>query len=109
MPKTTRRSGATDAGFAAALAASRRALRLARCFGTNDANRSVTVTFKAKEKTPDEDKLEAAFRSITSTVKVFTADDLGRGVTVPAAMPPEMIGYGVNRYEAPASHSRASP
>ncbi len=67
--------------------------------------RPVIVTFKPKDQRPDKKKdklavVEAAGVS-SQEVRFFTADDMARGVAVPSGMPAEMIGYDVNRFEAP--------
>jgi len=65
--------------------------------------RVVIVTFKPKDKRPDmkKDKVEIIKADIKSEVNFFTADDFSRVVPVPSSMPVDMIGYDVNRYEAP--------
>jgi subtilisin len=68
-----------------------------------DKKRAVIVTFKPKDKRPDKkkDKVDIVRAEITPEMTFFTADDFSRGVPVPSGMPEEMIGYDVNRYEAP--------
>lgn len=63
----------------------------------------VIVSFKPKDKRIDKkkDKLEIVSAAITSEVKFFDAESMSRGVAVPSGFPEEMIGYDVNRYEAP--------
>lgn len=65
--------------------------------------RVVIVTFKPKDQRPDKkkDKVDIVQAEIRSKVRFFTADDFSRGVPIPSGMPEEMIGYDVNRYEAP--------
>ncbi len=65
--------------------------------------RTVIVTFKPKDKRPDKekDKIDVVREEIKTEVRFFTVDDFSRGVAVPSGMPEEMIGYDVNRYEAP--------
>lgn len=68
----------------------------------------VIVTFKPKDKRTDKkrDKVEIVQAEITSKINFFTAEDFSRGVPIPSAMPDEMIGYDVNRYEAPIVMAR---
>jgi subtilisin len=68
-----------------------------------ETKRVVIVTFKPKDKRPDKkkDKVDIVRAEITSEVNFFTADDFSRVVPIPPSMPEEMIGYDVNRYEAP--------
>jgi subtilisin len=65
--------------------------------------RTVIVTFKPKDKRPDKkkDKVDVVREEIKTEVRFFTVDDFSRGVAVPSGMPEEVIGYDVNRYEAP--------
>jgi subtilisin len=72
-------------------------------FMAEEKKRVVIVTFKPKDKRPDkkQDKVEIVKADISSEVNFFTVDDFSRGVPVPSGMPEEMIGYDVNRYEAP--------
>jgi subtilisin len=65
--------------------------------------KSVIVTFKPKDERPEKkkDKVEIVRSMAASDVNFFTADDFSRGVPIPSGMPEEMIGYDVNRYEAP--------
>jgi subtilisin len=65
--------------------------------------RSVIVTFKPKDKRADKktDKLDIFLAAVTSQVSFFNADDFSRGVPVPSSMLEDVIGYDVNRYEAP--------
>jgi subtilisin len=66
------------------------------------------VTFKPKDERQDTktDKVDILKAVIKPEVHFFTADDFSRGVPVPSSMPEEMIGYDVNRYEAPIVMAR---
>ena len=57
----------------------------------------------SKDKRPEKkkDKMDIVLGEIKSKVKFFNADEFSRGVPVPSGIPEEMIGYDVNRYEAP--------
>ena len=68
-----------------------------------DKKKVVIVTFKQKDKRPEKkkDKVDIVLGEIKTGVKFFNADDFSRGMPVPSGMPAEMIGYDVNRYEAP--------
>ena len=63
----------------------------------------VIVTFKPKDKRVDKrkDKVEIFKSETKSEVSFFSADDFSRGVPVPSSIVEELIGYDVNRYEAP--------
>jgi subtilisin len=65
--------------------------------------KSVIITFKSKDKRLDKktDKIEIIRAETKSEARFFTVDEFSRGVPVPSEMPEEMIGYDVNRYEAP--------
>jgi subtilisin len=75
---------------------------------SEETRKLVIVTFKPKDKrrAKVKDKVDVVRETITSEVHFFTADDFSRGVPVPSSMPEEMIGYDVNRYEAPIVMAR---
>ena len=65
--------------------------------------RSVIVTFKPKEKRPDKstDKVDIVRGVLPQGMtRFFDATSLTSGASVPS-LPPELIGYDVNEYEAP--------
>ena len=66
--------------------------------------RSVIVTFKPKEKRPDKstDKVDIVRGVLPQGMQTcfFDATSLTSGASVPS-LPPELIGYDVNEYEAP--------
>jgi subtilisin len=68
-----------------------------------ETRKRMLVTFKPKDQRPDQkrDKVDIVRSALKAEVSFFTADDFSRGVPVPSAMPEEMMGYDVNRYEAP--------
>lgn len=65
--------------------------------------KSVIVTFKRKDQRPDQtrDKRAIVQAAITSPVTFVDAGAMARGAALPVGLPAEMIGYDVNRYEAP--------
>lgn len=66
--------------------------------------RSVIITFKRKDRRPDEgtDKLDIIRNVISSEVEFFDARMMASSADViPTGLPAEMVGYDVNEYEAP--------
>ncbi|MDP6713266.1 MAG: S8 family peptidase [SAR202 cluster bacterium] len=64
------------------------------------------VTFRRKDQRTDEDAQRdklSAFAEISGRedVNFYDADKLARGVTVPSSLPQDLMGYDVNRFEAP--------
>ena len=76
-----------------------------------ETKKRMLVTFKPKDQRPDKakDKLEIVSDTLATKVNFYTADDFSRGVPVPSGMPEEMIGYDVNRYEAPIVVAALTP
>jgi subtilisin len=68
------------------------------------ARRSVIVTFKPKDKRPDErkDKLDIVREVVETEVRFFDSRLMPSGADViPTGLPAELVGYDVNEYEAP--------
>src|SRR5262245_38555007 len=68
------------------------------------ARRSMIVTFKPKDKRPDEekDKLEVIREVVEADVQFFDSRVMPSGADViPTGLPAELVGYDVNEYEAP--------
>src|SRR3990172_551793 len=76
-----------------------------RAAGTqSSARRSMIVTFKPKDKRPDEqkDKLEVIREVVEAEVQFFDSRVMPSGADViPTGLPAELVGYDINEYEAP--------
>jgi subtilisin len=80
-----------------------------RIIMAQEKTRSMIVTFKPKDqrRAKVKDKLAVVCDTIErDDIHFFTADEFSRGVPIPSGMPAELIGYDVNRYEAPIVMAR---